>query len=212
MPSFPSQGPTQESAYVRNTMPAMFAPGEQPFDILAPTPRPPQSPSWLNPNTSLESTLQGAVGTENVEDQEWPPLRFGRGERPDAEDEDEPDSEEEFVPRARPLDPLRGTEQGRATPNSSSPTITKQLEAVSVQEHGDMQDHYESQHPPSTSSSDPHVHAHVQFPFSPEHPSASASASAGAPVPQNEAEVNDGEIPFGSTPTPGTAQSSSFFS
>ncbi|GJJ75716.1 hypothetical protein EMPS_08074 [Entomortierella parvispora] len=133
MPTFSSQETLPEPSYARNTMPATFAPGEQPFDILAPTPRPPQSPSWLNSNTSLEGTLQGVITSENVQDdQEWPPLRFGRGERPDAEDEDEPDSEEEFVPRVRPLDSARVEHEQAVQP--SSPTT--QSNGRNKQYHG----------------------------------------------------------------------------
>lgn len=75
-------------------MPSSFFSG-QPPDIVAPMPRPPRSPSWLNPGAALEGAIaQQAAGTGDGED--LPPLRFGRGERPDAEDE--PESEDEFVP------------------------------------------------------------------------------------------------------------------
>ncbi|KAF9990776.1 Golgi reassembly-stacking protein 2 [Mortierella antarctica] len=92
-----------DNSYVRNTMPASFGPGEEPFDILAPTPRPSQSPSWLNPSEILEGSLHNAASVASTttaeHEQELPPLRFGRGERPDAEDE--PESEDEFVPKSR---------------------------------------------------------------------------------------------------------------
>ncbi|KAG0257859.1 hypothetical protein BG011_003712 [Mortierella polycephala] len=103
-PSLPypsSQEMTHDGSYVRNTMPASFQPGEQP-DIIAPTPRPSQSPSWLIPGAMLEGPIQQAADTSVVveeQEQDLPPFRFGRGERPDAEDE--PESEDEFVPRAR---------------------------------------------------------------------------------------------------------------
>lgn len=95
-------------------MPASFGPGEEPFDILAPTPRPSQSPSWLNPSEVLEGSLQkkaaSVASTATAEqEQDLPPLRFGRGERPDAEDE--PESEDEFVPKTRrgPVGPQDST-------------------------------------------------------------------------------------------------------
>jgi formylglycine-generating enzyme required for sulfatase activity len=37
------------------------------------------------------------AASEEIQEQDLPPFRFGRGERPDAEDE--PESEDEFVPR-----------------------------------------------------------------------------------------------------------------
>lgn len=74
-------------------MPSSFFSG-QPPNIVAPMPRPPRSPSWLNPGVALEDAIAQAAGTRDGED--LPPLRFGRGERPDAEDE--PESEDEFVP------------------------------------------------------------------------------------------------------------------
>jgi len=175
-------------------MPATFAPGEQPFDIIAPTPRPPQSPSWLNPNTSLEGTLQGAIASEHVEDdQEWPPLRFGRGERPDAEDEDEPDSEEEFVPRARPLEPTR-VEQEQAVPSLSPSASTKRQQAGSLDDVENMQSRDDS-HPVVSAAPSSEKHETL------------------VPIPP-KADVNDGEIPFGSAnPNGGSSgvQSSTFF-
>ncbi|KAF9958359.1 Golgi reassembly-stacking protein 2 [Mortierella alpina] len=103
LPYPPSQEMAADNSYARNTMPASFGPGEEPFDILAPTPRPSQSPSWLNPSEVLEGSLQKAASVASAttaeQEQELPPLRFGRGERPDAEDE--PESEDEFVPKTR---------------------------------------------------------------------------------------------------------------
>ncbi|KAF9583150.1 Golgi reassembly-stacking protein 2 [Lunasporangiospora selenospora] len=100
-PIRPSQEMAMESStYGRKGVPTSFAPGEDPFDIVAPTPRPSQSPSWLNPNLALEGAVENASKSKAVttEGHELPPLRFGRGERPDAEDE--PESEEEPEHRA----------------------------------------------------------------------------------------------------------------
>ncbi|KAI8599685.1 GRASP55/65 PDZ-like domain-containing protein [Dissophora ornata] len=135
LPYPPSQEMIPDNSY-RNTMPASFQPGEQPLDIVAPTPRPPHSPSWLNPSEALEGSLRISSPTNTVEDEEeqepeLPPLRFGRGERPDAEDD--PESEDEFVPRgARSVghhEPIVNTSQ------PTSPTLLKQLQAVSLQDN-----------------------------------------------------------------------------
>ncbi|KAG0286988.1 hypothetical protein BGZ97_007234 [Linnemannia gamsii] len=99
LPYPPSQEMVADPSAIRHTIPASFQPGEQP-DIVAPTPRPPQSPSWLNPSAILEGAMQNAskkAASEEIQEQDLPPFRFGRGERPDAEDE--PESEDEFVPR-----------------------------------------------------------------------------------------------------------------
>jgi hypothetical protein len=80
-------------------------------------PRPPRSPSWLNPGVALEGAIaqsQAPTGAGVEEDQ--PPLRFGRGERPDAEDE--PESEDEFVP-GRQRDVLMDASFGKALVSSS---------------------------------------------------------------------------------------------
>ncbi|KAF9550685.1 Golgi reassembly-stacking protein 2 [Mortierella hygrophila] len=99
LPYPPSHEMVADPSAIRHTLPASFLPGEQ-LDIVAPTPRPPQSPSWLNPSAILEGALQNAskkAESEEIQEQDLPPFRFGRGERPDAEDE--PESEDEFVPR-----------------------------------------------------------------------------------------------------------------
>ncbi|KAF9976421.1 Golgi reassembly-stacking protein 2 [Actinomortierella ambigua] len=119
-----SQDPTlANEGYTRNTMPATFgnhSPNGANSDILAPTPRPTQPPTWLNPEqhdklsnmTTPRNTLdfyqEGQEGEEKKplaeggqDELNQPPLlRFGKGNRPDA-DEDESD-EEEFVPRHEP--------------------------------------------------------------------------------------------------------------
>ncbi|KAG0354397.1 Golgi reassembly-stacking protein 2 [Podila minutissima] len=114
---YPPTQPAVEPSYTRNTMPSSFF-SEQPPNIVAPMPRPPRSPSWLNPGVALEGAIaqsQAPTGTRVEED--LPPLRFGRGERPDAEDE--PESEDEFVP-GRQHDVLMDAGFGKALGVSSS--------------------------------------------------------------------------------------------
>ncbi|KAF9359150.1 Guanine nucleotide exchange factor (GEF) which may activate RAB8A and RAB8B [Mortierella sp. AD094] len=185
------------SSYVRNTMPASFQPGEQPLDIVAPTPRPPHSPSWLNPSEALEGSLQSASNTiaaEEDQEEDLPPLRFGRGERPDAEDE--PESEDELMPRG-------GRSVGYQEPTlnlskPTSPTILKQLQAVS------LQDNIHHNSPPTSlptethSSSVTHLseyqHNRQQLP--------APTSKAMSPPVTRLAEVNSGEIPFGAGGSP----------
>ncbi|KAG0355842.1 Golgi reassembly-stacking protein 2 [Gamsiella multidivaricata] len=136
LPYPPSQEMVHDTSYVRNTMPASFQPGEQPLDIVAPTPRPPHSPSWLSTSEALEGSLQSsstaaAAAAEQEQEQDLPPLRFGRGERPDAEDE--PESEDEFMPRGDRSAGLQGSALDSLQPKS--PTFLKQLQAVSVQDN-----------------------------------------------------------------------------
>ncbi|KAF9172413.1 Golgi reassembly-stacking protein 2 [Mortierella sp. AD010] len=167
LPYPPSHDTMTSSSYVRNTMPASFQPGEQPLDIVAPTPRPSHSPSWLNPSEALEGSLKTASNTSaSKEDQEedLPPLRFGRGERPDAEDE--PESEDELMPRG-------GRSVGYQEPmlnlsKPTSPTILKQLQAVSIQDN---------------------IHHNS--------PPTSLPSKATSPPMTRHAEVNSGDIPFG---------------
>lgn len=209
-----------------NSMPAFFQPGEQP-DIVAPTPRPSQSPSWLNPSEMLESSLHNAPTTNTAkveQEQDLPLLRFGRGERPDAEDE--PESEDEFV-----LKRGKSTahQESTSTPlQPTSPTILNQLQAVSLQEqpqqpqhhhhhHHHHQDHYHNPTSPNTaprhenqstvptqyrSSYGSQVLGQGQSidPQQPSLPQLPPTSSASQPLspPATRAEVNTGEIPFGS--------------
>ncbi|KAG0241576.1 Golgi reassembly-stacking protein 2 [Actinomortierella wolfii] len=125
---YPAMSTSQEPAlasegYARNTMPASITntPTVPSSDIIAPTPRPTQSPTWLNPErqeklstmTTPRNTLdfyQGeqedggegkgvGSGGEQDEPNHPPLLRFGKGNRPDAEDESD---DEDFVPRHEP--------------------------------------------------------------------------------------------------------------
>ncbi|KAI1313809.1 Golgi reassembly-stacking protein 2 [Mortierella claussenii] len=145
LPYPPSQEMVSDHSY-RNTMPASFQPGEQPLDIIAPTPRPPHSHSWLNPSEVLEGSLKSestSIVEQQEPEQDLPPLRFGRGERPDADDE--PESEDEFVPRGGRSMPYQ--EPDILTTPAPSPTILKQLQAVSIQDH-----HHHHNHQPTTRS------------------------------------------------------------
>ncbi|KAF9189548.1 Golgi reassembly-stacking protein 1 [Haplosporangium sp. Z 11] len=223
-PSLPypsSQEMTQGGSYVRNTMPASFQPGEQP-DIIAPTPRPSQSPSWLNPGAVLEGSIQRVADTtaaEEEQEQDLPPFRFGRGERPDAEDE--PESEDEFVPRARrelaahqdsALIPSGSSGQAdfgsihtmihqptrsapQAQPQAVSPTMLKQMQAIVIGGNGN-----------NTSNQPSALHSHTQIQNTSQqgysqqqqqqqHPPVSKPMSP--PRTKAAANVNTGDIPFG---------------
>ncbi|KAG0253966.1 Golgi reassembly-stacking protein 2 [Actinomortierella ambigua] len=140
-PSLPYPATSQDHAaanegYARNTLPATFNNPAASDVLLAPTPRPTQPPTWLDPEqqeklsgmTTPRNTLDFYQGEEDGhaggetehaaagagvgagsaaaaaakrggqgEPRDPPLLRFGKGNRPDA-DEDESD-EEEFVPR-----------------------------------------------------------------------------------------------------------------
>lgn len=204
-----------------NSLPVAFQPGEQP-DIVAPTPRPSQSPSWLNPSEMLESSLHKApkANAAPVEQEpDLPPLRFGRGERPDAEDE--PESEDDFVPkRSRSI----AQQEPTSVPvQPTSPTILKQLQAVALQERPQLpqQPQQPQQQQPQHHQHQHHQHQHQHHPptqpnttlyqgpralndgqsINPQQPPLPTTASGSQPHSQpttRSGEVNTGDIPFGS--------------
>ncbi|KAF8986277.1 hypothetical protein BGZ46_006899 [Entomortierella lignicola] len=203
------------NSYVRNTMPASFQPGEQPFDIVAPTPRPPHSPSWLNPSEVLEGSLQSKPNTITVDDeQDLPPLRFGRGERPDADDE--PESEDELMPRRG-----RSVAYQEPTPNLSkptSPTFLKQLQAVSLQDNSQtftahntkpeiqtkVSVHHNSPQSETHSSAATH-HGEHQYRYhqQPQQTPPQLPISTSKPIsPTRLTDINSGDIPFGAGNSP----------
>ncbi|KAF9571554.1 Golgi reassembly-stacking protein 2 [Mortierella alpina] len=231
LPYPPSQEMIANNSSVRNTMPASFGPGEEPFDILAPTPRPSQSPSWLNPSEILEGSLQKAASVASVasaeQEQELPPLRFGRGERPDAEDE--PESEDEFVPKTRrgpvghqdstlaPTSPggqagfggMYSAMQHTAGQSPSQPASPTQLrlQAMNLQDHQPSADFgpraetsYSSSQgygPAYSSPSAPTSQPTLQQQY---HDQARPNIHGGQPLSPpatKRAQVNTGDIPFG---------------
>ncbi|KAF9915704.1 Golgi reassembly-stacking protein 2 [Lobosporangium transversale] len=212
LPYPPSQEMVLDNSY-RNTMPASFQSGEQSLDIVAPTPRPPHSPPWLNPGAVLEGSLQSTVAKaatgeehEQAGEQGLPPLRFGRGERPDAEDE--PESEDEFVPRNGRSAVHQG--KGITTRQSASPTDLKQLQAPCI--HGN--DHipnaistrvtaekYSSMSTPHTSlaSTDPAENLQQQQYCQPQ--ASVIGNQPHSPSITKVEDVNSGDIPFGTGDT-----------
>ncbi|KAF9438646.1 hypothetical protein BGZ76_006207 [Entomortierella beljakovae] len=192
LPYPPSQDMVNTNAYARNTIPASFQPGEQPLDIFAPTPRPPHSPSWLNQSEALEGSLKQAPNSiSEAQEPDLPPLRFGRGERPDAEDE--PESEDELVSAGNRSvgyqDPLLTMQ----TP--TSPTMLKQFQGISLDER----------HQYTAASNQASIHQGV----SQTSPSSTTAQQPGqaysqsieskpkSPSTTGVGDVNAGEIPFG---------------
>ncbi|KAF9906031.1 Golgi reassembly-stacking protein 2 [Linnemannia zychae] len=180
LPYPPSQEMVSDPSVIRHTMPTSFLPGEQP-DIVAPTPRPSQSPSWLNPSAILEGALQNTskkAESEEIQEQDLPPFRFGRGERPDAEDE--PESEDEFVPRGG-----RGQASHKESVALPANFLNKFQQGVSLQ-------HDNHTHPFSSGTREENQSTTTPSTQQPMSPTKASKA----------VDVNVGEIPFG----PGSAQ------
>ncbi|KAF9106345.1 Golgi reassembly-stacking protein 2 [Mortierella sp. GBA35] len=177
LPYPPSHEMVADPSVIRHTLPATL-PGEQPFDIVAPTPRPPHSPPWLNPSAILEGALQNAPKkSEDIQEQDLPPFRFGRGERPDAEDE--PESEDEFVPRGG-----RGQQSHKDSVGFPPSYMNKFQQGIPL--------HYDNQTRSATSRD--REDGQRTTPREPLSPTTKA--------PPKAVDVNAGEIPFG----PGSAQ------
>jgi len=206
LPYPPSQEMASDVTFRTTSIPASFQPGEQP-DIVAPTPRPSQSPTWLNPSEMLESSLNSTpvANTANLkQEQDLPPLRFGRGERPDAEDE--PESEDEFVPENGRSITLQ--EPTSAPSQHTSPTTLKQTQEASLQDqpqqpqqqhhhHHHHHHHHPQHHPHAPLSSQVQSQKQSNIPQRPPvSPSNPGNQPLSPPITKT-AEINTGEIPFG---------------
>ncbi|KAF9919598.1 Golgi reassembly-stacking protein 2 [Linnemannia zychae] len=177
LPYPPSQEMVADPSAIRQTLPASFQPGEQP-DIVAPMPRPPQSPSWLNTTAILEGALENASKKTEADeiqdlDQDLPPFRFGRGERPDAEDE--PESEDEFIPR------------GGRNKTSHKESVALPPNFMNKFQQGVSIHHNNHTHPTTSGVREENQLAAVATTQHPMSPTKSVKT----------ADVNAGEIPFG---------------
>lgn len=144
-------------------------------------PRPPHSPPWLNPGETLEGSInpEPTTAITGKEQADLPIFRFGRGERPDAEDE--PESEDE-LPLGERTAGYHHLESALGT-NPVSPTILKQLQAMSYQDsHQDL----------VASSASTESRSKLPHNLPPPSPSQQAENKAVSPS------VNSGDIPFGS--------------
>ncbi|KAF9339959.1 Golgi reassembly-stacking protein 2 [Linnemannia elongata] len=130
--------------------------------------------------TILEGALQNAskkAESEEIQEQDLPPFRFGRGERPDAEDE--PESEDEFVPRG-------GRGQAAHKESSALPPnfMNKFQQGVSLHHDHDI-------HTPHPSLTGIEENQSTATTVAAQHPMSPTKA------PQKTVDVNAGEIPFG---------------
>ncbi|KAG0346638.1 Golgi reassembly-stacking protein 2 [Podila humilis] len=131
--SFPYQAPHGDPSDQshRSSLPASFQQGDMVFDQADNRPS----------DVSEHMRFQGQ------------PLRFGKGERPDSDNE--PESDDEYIPRRHTQPPRRYTPQESTAASMAQP-------APATHPHGESDHHYESR------QQGPHQHTHEQYPPEPQ--------------------------------------------